>query len=869
MDDGNITAFVLLLGVVAGAMTVCGQSLDVCATCHTNATCEDKDDGSGKVCNCKYGFVGNGRTFCQDKDECQIGASNICGQHTTCHNTYGSFYCTCHDGYSPSNSMSTFIPNDGTHCTDIDECRVAGLCGEGGSCRNLEGSVECSCEVGYRVQNGAEPFHPRRDRAACKEVDCGRPVPVEDTVLLSVTGTTYGSEATYACDQGFVWRSGDNSSVCGADGRWKGPTLACEEVDCGPPPALPHAQMLWNESSKMGAEVVYQCNPGYHNVGKGNVSTCSAAGQWERPPLLCQETLCGRPRKIETTEQVWDGNSSPGSTVLYICKEGLYNRGTSNVSVCNTNGQWTVPALSCQEILCGDPPALPHTGQVWNGSSSPGSTVTYYCKIGFSHSEGDNVSLCTRNGSWTRPSMSCQEVHCGAPRPVPHAVMLWDAGSAFGSRVVYGCEPGYRSVGRGNVSVCTASGEWEEALLQCEEITCSEPVFKPHAKMLWDGTSHIGSVVYYQCDEGYRTRSPQNHSVCGENGQWEDVDLWCEAKCGPAPFLAHAEVVWHNTSVVIHRCADGFHSWRGSGVSVCGGAGAWHRATLRCIERKPPINHLFVQNQKCLHWRAEKYEEDTEVYKVVFTGSRDFQRSFHDQRKQFLSSKAEQLDLCLNLLPVTNYSIFITAVTAKFTASTTANTSLTVPPAPLVYYREFETLAPTLSLRRSVSTLDPISLYQVLVLPAEGIVVFDCSSSGSSDPSVQNTRSSEYVAAQIHVRHVGTQMNFTVGDRLHYGGFFNAPLEHGRDYYIILRAVSQWKTALKSVCVMWAKVKGTSSSLRVSLLSAAASVVVVAMVILGGYIFTRYGGYKAQHIIHLIMCETISFNYMDWFISYQ
>lgn len=46
--------------------------------------------------------------------------------------------------------------------------------------------------------------------------------------------------------------------------------------------------------------------------------------------------------------------------------------------------------------------------------------------------------------------------------------------------------------------------------------------------MLWDGTSHIGSVVHYQCDEGYRTRSLKNHSVCGENGQWEDIDLWCE-----------------------------------------------------------------------------------------------------------------------------------------------------------------------------------------------------------------------------------------------------------------------------------------------------------------------------------------------------
>lgn len=93
------------------------------------------------------------------------------------------------------------------------------------------------------------------------------------------------------------------------------------------------------------------------------------------------------------------------------------------------------------------------------------------------------------------------------------------------------------------------------------------------------------------------------------------------------------------------------------------------------------------------------------------------------------------------------------------------------------------------------------SWYQVFVLPVEGIVVFDCSSPGSSDPSVQSTLSSEYIAAQVHVRHVGTEMNFTVGDRLHYGGFFNAPLERGRDYYIILRAVSQWKTVGEMIAV--------------------------------------------------------------------
>ncbi|XP_035495642.2 sushi domain-containing protein 1 isoform X2 [Scophthalmus maximus] len=1110
---------VFLLAVIAGTPAA-GQILDVCTTCHTNATCDNKPNSSGKVCNCKYGFVGNGRTYCQDKDECQIGASKICGQHTQCHNTYGSYYCTCLSGYSPTNYMATFIPNDGTYCQDIDECKITGLCGQGGWCRNLEGSFECACLLGYQIHNGAEPFHPHRDKASCKVVDCGQPAPVEDTVLLSVTGTTYGNVATYVCDEGFIWASGDNTSVCGANGLWRGPTVVCEEALCGSPPIS------------------------------------------------------------ESTGLVWNGSTAPGSTVLYFCKKGFFNKGGHNVSVCNENGQWTPPALSCQEILCGDPPILPNTEQVWNGSSTPGSTVTYYCKIGFYHSEGNNMSLCTNNASWTKPNISCKDVQCGAPPPVPHSVMLWDKIPTVGSRVVYQCNSRYRSVGERNVSVCTPSGEWDEASLLCQEINCQEPISKPHSKVLWDGTFHIGSVAHYQCYEGYHTRSLKNYSVCGENGLWEDTDLWCEeircgpplilphtnllwdhtsrpgsvvlyecmdgyylesgnnisvcslsgkwgeisvkcqakcgpvpflansevvwhnrsvvihrcmdgyhiwkgsnisvcgssgvwqkatlrcrdidecritglcgeggwcrnlegsfectcqlgyqvhngaepfhpqrdkasckvvdcgqlapvedtvllsvtgttygnvatyvcdegfiwasgdntsvcganglwrgptavceeincqqpiskphskvlwdgtfhigsvahyqcdegyhtrslknysvcgenglwedtdlwceeiscgpplilphtnllwdhtsrpgsvvlyecmdgyylesgnnisvcslsgkwgeisvkcqAKCGPVPFLANSEVVWHNRSVVIYRCMDGYHIWKGSNISVCGSSGVWQKATLRCRVIKPPINHLYVVNEKCVHWKAEKYEEDTEAYKVTYIGTRNYQRSFRDKRKQFLNSKADQLAVCLNLLPATNYNISITALSARFTASITTNTSLPVPPVPVVYYREFETPVPTLRLHRSANTLDPISLYQVFVLPVEEIMVFDCSFPGRPEPISKNKLSGGYITAQILVRHVGTEVNFTVGDGIHYGGFYNAPLENGRNYYIILRAVSQWNTAIKSSCVLWAKIKGTSYVLRVSSL-AAASVGLVALAIFSGY----------------------------------
>ncbi|XP_031674561.1 sushi domain-containing protein 1 isoform X9 [Oncorhynchus kisutch] len=701
-------------------MRVTGQTLDVCATCHPNATCEEKVDGTGKACNCMYGFVGNGRTYCQDKNECQIGANKICGQHTACHNTYGSFYCTCLAGYSPSNNMAIFIPNDGTRCQDINECRVQGICGEGGKCTNMQGYFNCLCQVGYQVHNGAEPFHPHQDKALCKAIDCGQPPSALNAVQLSATGTHYGSVAKFGCSEGFFWKSGENSSVCGAESVWKGPSLVCEEITCGDPPILPH------------------------------------------------------------TGQVWNGSTNPGSTVLLYCKEGFHREGGGNISYCTENGFWTKTTLSCKEIMCGGPPILPHTGQVWNGSTNPGSTVLFYCKEGFHRERGGDISQCTKDGNWTKATLSCKAIDCGQSPSALNAVQL----SATGT--------------------------------------------------------HYGSVAKFGCSEGFFWKSGENSSICGAESVWKGPSLVCEATCGPAPALANTEVVLQNTSVVFHRCLEGFHSWRGRNTSVCDITGKWQAATMRCREIKPAISDLVVFNEKCLRWKADKYEEDTENYRVVFVGFRAYQRSFHDKRKKLLSSTSDHPEICLNLLPVTNYTISITALSARFTSTLTTNTSLQVPQAPEILYREIEAPLPTLWLRRSANTLDPISFYQVFVLPLEGTLVFDCSSLNTPDFSSQRKPHGQYITAQLHLRDIGKEINLTLGDGHYYGGFYNAPLQNGRDYYIILRAVSQWGGAFKHSCVIWAKVRDISYIMKVSSLFAGGSIGVFALAIFLGHCYTWF-----------------------------
>ncbi|KAM9385621.1 adhesion G protein-coupled receptor L4 [Pholidichthys leucotaenia] len=138
---------------------------DICASCHQLATCKSLN-GSNYGCFCKHGYTGDGTTFCNDDDECQ-NVTNICGDRGQCSNTAGSYYCTCISGYA-STGQANFQPNDGTECTDIDECKSGQACGPNSHCHNTNGSFYCTCQRDYIPTSGTKHFHPGRG-VRCKD----------------------------------------------------------------------------------------------------------------------------------------------------------------------------------------------------------------------------------------------------------------------------------------------------------------------------------------------------------------------------------------------------------------------------------------------------------------------------------------------------------------------------------------------------------------------------------------------------------------------------------------------------------------------------------------------------------------------------
>lgn len=275
----RLLRLVLLLSLARGVSGEPGtEDVDVCATCHEHATCQQKE--GKRICICNYGFWGNGRTRCVDKDECQFGATVICGNHTSCHNTPGGFYCICHEGYRATNNNETFIPNDGTFCADIDECEDSGLCRHGGRCVNTPGSFACYCMEGYVAKNGPEPFHPRTDATSCTEIDCGIPPEVPEGYVVGSYSSTLGGQAHYSCKEGFLSVSGDRISRCTALGVWEPPKLHCQEISCGSPPEIQNAILVGNHSSRQGSVAHYDCQEGFESPGGKITSVCTEKGAW-------------------------------------------------------------------------------------------------------------------------------------------------------------------------------------------------------------------------------------------------------------------------------------------------------------------------------------------------------------------------------------------------------------------------------------------------------------------------------------------------------------------------------------------------------------------------------------------------------------
>ncbi|XP_054582828.1 sushi domain-containing protein 1 [Eptesicus fuscus] len=705
----------LLLGLARGATGARGaDGLDICATCHEHATCKERE--GKKMCICKYGFVGNGRTQCIDKNECQFGATVVCGNHTSCHNTLGGFYCICLQGYRATNNNKTFIPNDGTFCTDIDECEVSGLCGQGGRCVNTHGSFECYCMDGYLPESGPEPFHPTRD------------------------------------------------------------ATSCTEIDCGTPPEVPEAFIIGNYTSGPGSQVRYACKEGFFSGPEDIVSSCTALGTWESPKLNCQEISCGRPPEVQHASLVGNHSSSLGGVAHYACQEGFESRGGEITSVCTEKGIWRESTLTCTEIIT----EINHVS-VFNDTCvrwqiNPGrmnSRIIYVVHV---------------KGHRADPIESVHEetVNLTADSRTPHVCLDLYQGTNY--TVTISTAPPRRSV-PAIIGFQTA----EDDLLEDDGIF-NVSLFNEACLKLNRHSRKVGSEQMYQfkilgrrwyLSDFYHTTS--FNFTTGERASEVCLDLY------PA------------TDYTVNITLLGSPEQHSVQIMI---------TTAPAV--KQAISNTSIFNETCLRWRNMKIAGRKEMYLLRIQGQRWYQKEFAQEITFNITTSSQAPELCLDLHPGTNYSVSICAWSSVLPVVISLTTQITEPPLPEVdFFSVHGGPLPRLKLRKAKENNGPISSYQVLVVPLALQSTFSCDSEGATSFFSNASDTDGYVAAELLASHVPDDaMEISVGDRLYYGKYYNAPLKIGNDYCIILRITSEWNKVRRCSCAVWAQVKASSLTLQ-------------------------------------------------------
>ncbi|XP_059158121.1 uncharacterized protein LOC131942326 [Physella acuta] len=132
---------------VPGKRDHCELDKDGCASnpCLQESSCTDvaasveELSGQSYICStCPPGFhLGSNGQKCEDINECSQ-VSNQCDNNATCINIYGSFTCTCKEGYRKSGDV----------CVDIDECAERlHTCEQ--ICINTAPFYTCECEPGF------------------------------------------------------------------------------------------------------------------------------------------------------------------------------------------------------------------------------------------------------------------------------------------------------------------------------------------------------------------------------------------------------------------------------------------------------------------------------------------------------------------------------------------------------------------------------------------------------------------------------------------------------------------------------------------------------------------------------------------------
>uniref|UniRef100_A0A8C4GKW0 Sushi, von Willebrand factor type A, EGF and pentraxin domain-containing protein 1 n=1 Tax=Dicentrarchus labrax TaxID=13489 RepID=A0A8C4GKW0_DICLA len=415
----------------------------------------------------------------------------------------------------------------------------------------------------------------------CHPVTCGDPPPAVNA-NYNLDTNTYQSTVTYTCAEGYSYTLiGSETRECLPSGQWSDSSAQCVPRSCGPPPAIDHAEP-YESHQLFGDTANYYCTDGY-TAGNNSKMVCNAQGVWAPPDGMeaprCIANFCLRPPELP--HAILDSVNKPkyasNTEVSYKCEEGFMLNTTATLR-CLMGGEWEPSPydIGCVPVRCSKPESIDR-GYVMGSNYSFGSVVAYGCNNGFLI-RGEKRRTCKANGEWGGVLPTCVPVSCTQPPFLKNGYIQSRGRYTFNSKVIYGCNAGYRMDGRPE-RVCQANRQWSNNdPPTCVLLTCDPPPNIVHGR--YRGSDfQVGRKVQYVCDEGYELVGDATWT-CLKYGRWDKTRTpRCSPVQCPEPPLEENHLVLKGldseSGTVELSCEDGY-VLEGAQILRCTASQEWN-----------------------------------------------------------------------------------------------------------------------------------------------------------------------------------------------------------------------------------------------------------------------------------------------------
>lgn len=178
------------------------------------------------------------------------------------------------------------------------------------------------------------------------------------------------------------------------------------------------------------------------------------------------------------------------------------------------------------------------------------------------------------------------EILCTPPESIENGeVLVVHKKYRSGHRIQFQCDDGYKLDGHSTLT-CSSNGQWNDSVPMCQPRSCESPPRVPHGHVIGPQDNlNVGSVVHYQCDEGFEMEET-GVMHCELKNRWAgDLPRCKPVLCKPSTPIQHGTIEGNDYqygAMITYKCDQGYEMV-GSSIAACQANKTWSAEPPECV----------------------------------------------------------------------------------------------------------------------------------------------------------------------------------------------------------------------------------------------------------------------------------------------